>query len=479
MKKIIFLLIIVTQFAFSQYATFDSTFLVGSGSPNGEVMTIKKLSDGKLLVAGYLPFFNGVDLASSIVKLNADGTIDNSFQAASGINESYTPIRDIISLADGSIVVCGSFLTYAGIERKNLLVLYYDGSLNLNFNHTGFGNSIDYGPSIKKLEPSEGGWFYVGGAFTTYNGINIRDIMRVNLTGALDASFVSPFDFDGTKSVWAISRQNDGKIIVGGNLPKVGGVSHGGIVRLNTDGSLDTTFNYLNTGANDFVTATAIQNDGKILFGGSFQSYNGTPINRIARLNTDGSLDASFNVGTGASDNVDEIIIQNDGKILIGGYFNSFNGVISRRLARLNSDGSLDTTFNVGEGVGTNFSQSIRSISIQDDNKIIIGGSFAQYQNQACNSIARLNSNTLSNSVFTENQFSKFSVYPNPTTSILNIQTQINSTIDKIVITDLTGKKVFEQNNANQVNVANLAKGLYVIEAFSGEEKFVQKFIKE
>jgi hypothetical protein len=70
-------------------------------------------------------------------------------------------------------------------------------------------------------------------------------------------------------------------------------------------------------------------------------------------------------------------------------------------------------------------------------------------------------------------------MYPNPTSSIINLKTQNNIQIDKIVVTDLTGKKVVEINNANQINVAKLSAGLYIVEAFSGEEKFISKFIKE
>jgi uncharacterized delta-60 repeat protein len=97
---------------------------------------------------------------------------------------------------------------------------------------------------------------------------------------------------------------------------------------------LDASFNP-GTGADHWVNSIALQPDGKILIGGYFDTYNGTTRNRIARLNTDGSLDASFNPGTGANDGVRSIALQPDGKILIGGLFTAYNGTGRNRVARI------------------------------------------------------------------------------------------------------------------------------------------------
>ena len=106
-------------------------------------------------------------------------------------------------------------------------------------------------------------------------------------------------------------------------------------------GALDLSFNSTDQGfgfgdgANSIVSTTAIQADGKIIIGGYFTSYNGTGRNRIARLNTDGSLDATFNPGTGADNIVYTTAIQADGKIIIGGVFTSYNGTGRNRIARV------------------------------------------------------------------------------------------------------------------------------------------------
>lgn len=134
-------------------------------------------------------------------------------------------------------------------------------------------------------------------------------------------------------------------------------------------GSLDLSFDP-GTGASWSVRAVAIQSDGKILIGGQFTSYNGTPRDLIARLNVDGSLDMTFDPGTGADYGVRTIAVQSDGKIIIGGAFNFYNGTPRKGIARLNTDGSLDATFD--PGLGANY--VVHSASIQSDGRVIIGG---------------------------------------------------------------------------------------------------------
>ena len=147
-------------------------------------------------------------------------------------------------------------------------------------------------------------------------------------------------------------------------------------------GALDLSFNTsdlgngIGDGASGIIHATAIQSDGKIIIGGDFTSYNGTATWRIARLNTDGSLDLTFNPSAGPDGSVYSVSIQNDGKIIIGGGFTSYNGTGRNRLARLNADGSLDASFDPGTGGS---SGSINSTAIQSDGKIVIGGSFINY----------------------------------------------------------------------------------------------------
>jgi uncharacterized delta-60 repeat protein len=214
-------------------------------------------------------------------------------------------------------------------------------------------------------------------------------------TGLLDTSFIDP---NINNRVECIEIQADNKIVIGGIFTTVGGSTQNFISRLNYDGTRDTTFNIASQGtigASSTVRALAIQPDQKIIAGGSFLQMRGVTKNNIARLNTDGSLDTTFNIGanlgvtpSGGGQGVYAIAVQPDGKIVIGGLFTSARGVVQNNIARLNTDGSLDTTFNIGANVGT--SGQVRSVLIQPDGKIVIGGNFALARGVTQNDFARL-----------------------------------------------------------------------------------------
>lgn len=183
-------------------------------------------------------------------------------------------------------------------------------------------------------------------------------------------------------------------------------------------GTNDNTFNTtdvgngMGDGPNDKVLCSAKQTDGKILIGGSFTIYNGTPINYIARLNVDGTLDNSFNVGTGTNNDVKTIAIQNDGKILIGGSFTTFNGLNAQHITRLNTDGSKDSSFVSGPGTTDN---DVNAIAITSDGKILIGGDFLSYLGYGLHRFACLNADGTVNGPFILNLI-------NNTVNTINIQ---------------------------------------------------------
>src|SRR5262245_56168645 len=149
---------------------------------------------------------------------------------------------------------------------------------------------------------------------------------------------------------------------------------------IETDGTLDTMFD-AGTFTNGLVLASAFQSDGKLLIAGQFTRVNGVPRNGLARLNTDGTLDKSFTIGTGSDLGVGGVLVQPDGKILIWKFFAIFNdetGLAS--IVRLNADGSTDTSFTVGHSLGTlalfNLPQ-VFSVVLQPDNKIVVTGQFS------------------------------------------------------------------------------------------------------
>ncbi|MBL0025188.1 MAG: delta-60 repeat domain-containing protein [Saprospiraceae bacterium] len=362
----------------------DFAFSGSSTEVNNSVYTSAIQNDGKIIIGGNFTSYNGTT-RNRIARLNADGSLDASFDPGTGANNV---VYKVAVQNDGKIIIGGNFTSYNGTARNSIARLNADGSLDETFNPGTGANGFVLSSTIQS-----DGKIIIGGGFTFYNGVLKNYIARLNADGSLDASFNPGTGADN--SIFTITIQGDGKIIICGDFTSYNGSSRNRIARLNIDGSLDIGFN-VDTGANDNVWSSAIQSDGKIIIGGSFTSINGMSRNRIARLNADGSLDASFNPGTGANNSIFTITIQDDGKIIIGGEFTSYNGVITNRITRLNTDGSLDTSFNPD----SNDASTIITSDIQNDGKIIIGGIFTSINGSPRIHIARLNADGSLDSLF-------------------------------------------------------------------------------
>jgi uncharacterized delta-60 repeat protein len=344
---------------------------------NNTVNIIKTQSNEKILIGGLFTVYNNVS-SSRITKLNFDGSIDNTFTIGTGFDNSTTTIQ---IQSDGKTLVGGAFTSYNGTTSNRIIRLNSDGSNDNTFiTGTGFGSTVN------TIALQSDGKTLVGGLFGSYNGTTISRIIRLNSDGSIDNTFITGTGFNLPVNVIAI--QSDGKILVGGLFTSYNGTTSNRIIRLNSDGSIDNTF-ITGTGFNNTIQIIQIQSNGKILIGGAFTSYNGTTSNRIIRLNSDGSIDNTFSIGTGFNFNVNAIQIQSDGKILAGGTFGSYNGTTSNRIIRLNSDGSIDNTFITGTG----FNNTVNTIQTRSDNKILIGGNFTTYNSLSSEEIILLDTN--------------------------------------------------------------------------------------
>jgi uncharacterized delta-60 repeat protein len=199
-------------------------------------------------------------------------------------------------------------------------------------------------------------------------------------------SAVDGFDPNADGPILVVAIQPDGKSLIGGDFhqlsPNGASIKRNGIARLNPDGTVDLGFNPI---ANDTVRAIAVQADGKIVIGGDFTTLapNNTPAvvrNRIARLNPDGTLDTTFNAN--ANGPVRVITLHPAGRLLVGGIFTSIGGAARANLARLTASGAADS-FNPSPN-GT-----VNAIAV-DQNGILVGGNFFKIAGAIRNNIARL-----------------------------------------------------------------------------------------
>jgi len=388
----------------------DTTFAIGTG-PNDDVFSVALQLDGKVLLGGVFTAYNGVT-ENRIIRLNANGSKDITFDTGIGSNGN---IYSITLQSDGKIIVGGVFNIYKGVAENSIIRLNTDGSKDHTYD-IGKGFTLDvYATAI---QPD--GKILVGGRFTSYKGVTENRIIRLNVDGSKDVSFNTGTGFNGfgfSNYVSAIVLQPDGKILIAGNFTGYMGVTENFIIRLNPDGSRDNTF-ITGNGFNIVVNAIALQSDGKILLGGYFMTYNGATENRIIRLNPDGSKDATFITGTGFNSGANSITVQPDGKILVGGEFTTYKGVTENRIIRLNTDGSKDTTFTTGTG----FNSLVRSIALQSNGKIVIGGDFTTYQGITENNIIRLNADGSKDTTFTTGtgfDYSVGTIVLNPSEKIL------------------------------------------------------------
>ena len=338
----------------------DSSFVTGTG-PNGKVYGAALQADGKILIGGAFTEVNGT-ARNFIARLEADGSLDTSFNP--GANEV---IYSIAVQKDGKILVGGFFTELSGTARNYIARLEADGSLDTSFDAGNFANE-----TVHSVVVQSDGKILIGGNFFESGGVGKNGIARLNADGTLDTSFDpgsggSNPGANGT--VFSVVLQPDGKIIIGGSFTLINNSNRNFIARLESDGSLDTSFD---PNANNHVYATVLQPDGKIIIGGNFTNAGGADITRIARLDIDGTLDTTFDPGTGPDRAVHSLALQADGQIYAAGEFTEFDGASQFAIARLYDDGFMDTIFSVDLDTGS----EATSLALQSDGEIFIGGVF-------------------------------------------------------------------------------------------------------
>jgi len=408
----------------NQDGSFDETFhgpqfrFLPGGNSIGTINKINIQNDGKTLISGYFNQVNGNTL-NGIARLNPDGSLDLSFNPDLG---DRSIIKDLILLKDGKFLASGNFRNKDGNIKFSLARFMPDGNFDINFTvpfwedtkvaklavdeigrilvgleikdeeDVGFvaytavklerldpNGNLDqtFNPDFKTPENGDNfifeialginGNILVGVQFWDFPDPYAQFMLALDENGFLDSNFnPSP---GANSPIDAMALDQEGKILIGGQFTRYQGKQAKGIARLLPDGELDTLFN-TGLGFNQRFQCLAVQEDGRILVGGFFTEFDGIPINRIARLNNNGSIDQSFDPGQGANGFVSDIQIQKDGKILLGGLFSKFNGLNKANLIRLNPDGSIDESFELDLG----FRIDVYKIVILENGKILAGG---------------------------------------------------------------------------------------------------------
>jgi uncharacterized delta-60 repeat protein len=350
---------------------------------NADVLALALQSDGKIVAGGNFTAVNGIP-RNHFARFNGDGSLDTGF--LNSLAGADGAIHAVAVQTDGRVLLGGSFGQINSVVRNRIGRVNTDGTLDTSFSPgAGADNSI-----FAMAETFIGGAreIYVGGAFTLFRGVTIPGIVRVNDNGTVDSTFAST-GVNGTVYAVAVYPANSvytGKVLIGGSFTTVNGINWTNIARLNADGSLDTNFVVGTDGA---VRAIAIQNDNAALIGGEFGAVNGVSMSRLARLNTGGTVDAAFisNATPGPTGFVNTIAVQADNRIVVGGQFLKANGVTRHRITRLLPSGAADPTINFGDGANGDVDVAVIQPA---DQMILIGGGFTQYNDQSAPYLTRI-----------------------------------------------------------------------------------------
>lgn len=254
-------------------------------------------------------------------------------------------VKSIAPAVDSSddIYVGGIFTVYKNTDTNFIARLNSDLSLDTGFDiGTGFNS-----PVLTVAPATDGsGDVYVGGGFTDYNGTTVNFIVRLNVDGTIDTNFDIGTGFDAAVEIIAVAVDGSDDVYVGGDFTTYDGTMVGdGLIRLNDDGTLDTGFS-TGSGWGQSIIAPATDGSGDVYVARDTSPY-------IARLDDDGSVDAGFDTGVSSfNNNVRSVAAANDGSndIFVAGFFDDYNGSMVNRLTRLNDDGSLDSGFTLSPG---------------------------------------------------------------------------------------------------------------------------------
>ncbi|SDY65561.1 T9SS type A sorting domain-containing protein [Hymenobacter psychrophilus] len=343
--------------------SFDTSFTSSLQSGSG-VNNLAVQPNGRILVLGYLTTFSGGSSNSTaLVRLFDNGALDNSFAVPTTIATDfnmYSYYGDALVVQnDGKILVIST-------TRRPLTRLNANGTLDLSYTSPAADPAL---PSYS-LTLLRNGQVLAAGAFTSFAGTVDQPLVRVNTSGSLDAAFTPNIQLSGTISV--VARQADGKLVAGGNFSEINGQPVRRLARFNSDGTLDAAFIF-NTGnaLNLTVSDLVLQPNGAVL------ATNGPTLYRYL---PNGSRDNGFAAPIFSNPNfsglVNRVLLQADGRILVGGNLNSTTGSPATSAARLTSTGSYDPTFMLPPNTGSNGIFLLYSMALQPDGKLLIGARF-------------------------------------------------------------------------------------------------------
>jgi Domain of unknown function (DUF5122) beta-propeller len=335
------------------------------------------------------------------------GSIDAAFAAniQAGGGATGGGVFELATDAAGNVYAGGSFTQFSGVAANHFVKLFSDGTVD-----AAFTANVDLvGGTVQACAVQNDGKILVGGDFSSVGSVAQPWLARLNTDGMIDLSFTPVFN----ASVFALTVQPDGGILVGGQFYSTPGVTRRGITRLLPSGSVDLTFDP-GVGADGVVYSANLDPNGHILLTGNFTHYDGLVATRVILIDMNGDPVNTFSATGGADGSVFSGVALPGNRYLVGGTFDTYDGVASPALICLDQFGAVDPTFTPAGFVSTNivnsmlldqngliliggfftgigFSPRVLSIALSPGEDIVAGGSFLAYQGVTQRCVTRLN----------------------------------------------------------------------------------------
>ncbi|MBL9172995.1 MAG: hypothetical protein JNL10_05630, partial [Verrucomicrobiales bacterium] len=315
--------------------TVEPGFQVNANTFEGGFNDLIPTEDDGLLVAGGLNAIQWDPSSPLVAQLNPDGSLNPAFRSGMRLNDFFRPasVYSTIRLGDGRLLVAGAYtLQKAGAINETILFGRYlpDGSRDPAFAFLN-GRQTHNGEFVGPFAVLDSDHFLLWGRTNSFGSPTLFTYSAQGQSApgpALEAE--SPLSL----KVNQLTRQPDGRILIAGDFDRIGALPRRNLARLLPDLSVDAGFD-TGAGPDGPVTAVAELADGRLLVAGAFTHWSGESRRRLVLLHPDGSVDPTFDAGTGPDDVIYKLVEQPDGRVLVGGRFGSFDGRGSPRLARL------------------------------------------------------------------------------------------------------------------------------------------------
>ncbi|MCW5899371.1 MAG: hypothetical protein KIT10_08875 [Flavobacteriales bacterium] len=426
---------------------------------SGKVHSIASLPDGRLVIGGTFRAFNDT-LVQRLAMLGPNGGLQHIGSWGSGASNT---VNKVVVDAQGRILLGGYFQSIHGVPANCIARLLPSGGVDPGF-LSGSGTS----QVVYDIMVDDKGRILIGGLFGLYNGTYTPRIARLMPDGTLDPSFDPGTGVPAGGTIQSLGLLPEGKILAGGNFHMYNGTTTHNLVRLLPNGSRDPDVHH--PAVTGMVRAIAVQPDGAALVGGYFQHVDMLPVPYLFRTLPDGTRDMTFDIGTGPDLYVETIALDQDGKILVGGWFSSFDGLPYSGLVRLHPNGSVDTTFPVN-GLGPySTRRTVHAITVLPENEILLGGSICTYSGQLRHGILRLTGNATTG-VSDRTATGTTTLFPNPTSGMLHFGRDLSGSIH-----DVQGRMVMQVPPGDRISVQALAHGVYLLRTDEGQ---VMRFVRE